>query len=173
MDKFIKFILSWEGGFVNDPRDSGGATNKGVTLSTFQTVFGKDKTVKDLKNITDEQWEIIFKKYYWNRYKADQIKDEWIKYLLVDWLWASGKWAITKVQKYLGLKEDGIVGDKTIAVINSKDPKILFKDLWHVREQFLYNISKGKNSVFLKGWLRRLNGIRYGSLVTNKGKILK
>ena len=84
MDKFIKFILSWEGGFVNDPRDSGGATNKGVTLSTFQTVFGKDKTVKDLKNITDEQWEIIFKKYYWNRYKADQIKDEWIKYILVD-----------------------------------------------------------------------------------------
>ena len=54
MDKFIKFILSWEGGFVNDQRDSGGATNKGVTLSTFQTVFGKDKTVKDLKNITDE-----------------------------------------------------------------------------------------------------------------------
>ena len=53
MDKFIKFILSWEGGFVNDPRDSGGATNKGVTLSTFQTVFGKDKTVKDLKNIND------------------------------------------------------------------------------------------------------------------------
>ena len=30
-----------------------------------------------------------------------------------------------------------------------------------------------KNSVFLKGWLRRLNGIRYGSLVTNKGEILK
>ena len=54
IEKLKSFILSWEGGFVNDPRDSGGATNKGVTLSTFQTVFGKDKTVKDLTNITDE-----------------------------------------------------------------------------------------------------------------------
>ena len=52
---------------------------------------------------------------------------------------------------------------KVDTVINSIDRKTYF----------VYNISKGKNSVFLKGWLRRLNGIRYGSLVTNKGEILK
>nr|DAR62293.1 MAG TPA: Lysozyme [Bacteriophage sp.] len=52
--KFVKYILSWEGGFVNDPRDSGGATNKGITLTTFQSVFGKDKTVEDLKRMTED-----------------------------------------------------------------------------------------------------------------------
>jgi lysozyme family protein len=36
MEKLKEFILSWEGGFVNDLRDSGGATNKGVTLATFR-----------------------------------------------------------------------------------------------------------------------------------------
>jgi predicted peptidoglycan domain len=41
-------------------------------------------------------------------------------------LWGSGKWAITKVQKYLDLNPDGIVGPKTIAAINNKDPKELF-----------------------------------------------
>lgn len=170
---FIKYIQSWEGGYVNDPRDSGGATNKGITIATFRSVFGQSKTIDDLKKMTDEQWWTVFKTKFWDKYKADNIKDEWLRYLLVDWLWGSGKWAITKVQKLLGLNSDGIVGDKTIAAINSKDPKKLFDAVWQMREKFLYDISKGKNSVFLKGWLRRLNGIKYGYLVTNNGTILK
>ena len=90
INKLKSFILSWEGGFVNDPRDPGGATNKGITIATFQQVFGKNKTVSDLKKMTDSQWMTVFKKYFWDKYKADNIKDEWIAYLLVDWLWASG-----------------------------------------------------------------------------------
>lgn len=52
------FILSHEGGFVNDPLDRGGATNKGVTIATWRQV-GYDKDgdgdidVDDLKKITD------------------------------------------------------------------------------------------------------------------------
>ena len=34
IDSIAKFILSFEGGFVNDPVDRGGATNKGVTIAT-------------------------------------------------------------------------------------------------------------------------------------------
>ena len=35
-DKLIPTVLKWEGGFVNHPSDPGGATNSGVTLSTFR-----------------------------------------------------------------------------------------------------------------------------------------
>ena len=38
------FILRWEGGFVNDKDDLGGATNMGVTLATYRSVFGSKKT---------------------------------------------------------------------------------------------------------------------------------
>lgn len=40
--KLLPFILKWEGEFVNDPLDKGGATNKGVTIATWRNV-GYDK----------------------------------------------------------------------------------------------------------------------------------
>ena len=167
IEKLKSFILSWEGGFVNDLRDPGGATNKGVTLATFRSVFGKDKTVKDLKKITDSQWMTIFKTKFWDRYKADNIKDEWITYLLVDWLWTSGPGnAIERVQKFLGLKIDGIVGNVTINKINSYNGKELFTKLWHLRENFIK--TRAQYPIYGKGWLRRLNGIQYGKLVNVK-----
>ena len=166
IENLKSFILSWEGGFVNDLRDPGGATNKGVTLATFRSVFGKDKTVKDLKKITDSQWMTVFKTRFWDRYKADDIEDEWITYLLVDWLWTSGPGnAINKVQKFLGLKVDGIVGNVTINKINSFNGKELFIKLWHLRENFIK--TRAQYPIYGKGWLRRLNGIQYGKLLVN------
>ena len=167
IEKLKSFILSWEGCCANDPRDPGGATNKGVTLATFRSVFGKDKTVKDLKKITDSQWMTIFKTKFWDRYKADNIKDEWITYLLVDWLWTSGVGnAINRVQKFLGLKIDGIVGNVTINKINSFNGKELFIKLWHLRENFIK--TRAQYPIYGKGWLRRLNGIQYGKLIDVK-----
>lgn len=34
--KLVPFILSKEGGYVNDKDDSGGATNFGITLATWR-----------------------------------------------------------------------------------------------------------------------------------------
>lgn len=166
LNKLAIYIRSWEGGFVNDPHDPGGATNKGITLATFRTVYGKNKTVSDLKKMSLAQWEYIFQKYFWNKWKADNIKDQWVAYLVVDWLWNSGSYGITKVQKYLGLKVDGIVGEKTINKINSIDGKTLFIKLWKLRESFIRSLRQFER--YGKGWLRRLNGIQYGKLILNK-----
>ena len=40
--KLVPFIKKWEGGFSNHPQDRGGATNKGVTFSTYRMVYGKE-----------------------------------------------------------------------------------------------------------------------------------
>ena len=39
--KLAPFILKWEGGFVNDPDDLGGATNMGVTIAMRRIVERK------------------------------------------------------------------------------------------------------------------------------------
>ena len=161
--KLKPFILKWEGGFVNDKDDLGGATNKGVTLATFRSVYGQGKTATDLKNMTDEQWDKIFKKYFWDKWKADEIKDQSVANILVDWVWASGAYGIKIPQRVLGVSVDGIVGAKTIAAVNAMAGKPLFNLIKQERIEFVNRIctSRPQNKKFKKGWLNRINAIKY------------
>ena len=180
--KLLKpFILRWEGGFVNDPADAGGATNKGVIIGTFRQFYGKNVTVEQLKNITDAQWMHIFKQGYWDRWKADQINSQKIANILVDWVWGSGKHGIVIPQRILGVVADGIVGEKTLSAVNFADPDQLFDAIFQARIDFFNEITqssiakyerkigrkateqellKHTNKRFLKGWLNRLHSIK-------------
>lgn len=167
------FILSWEGGYVNHPNDKGGPTNKGITIATYRAFCGRGKTVEDLKRLTDAEWDRIFITGYWNKWNADQINSQSIANLLVDWVWASGIWGILYAQEVLGVKQDGIVGPKTLAALNSQNESELFRKLWLRRKKHFEARAKlPGQSVFLRGWLNRLNGIKYGKLVCNGGKVI-
>ena len=161
--KLKPFILRWEGGYINDQADLGKQTNKGVTLSTYRSVFGKNKTVSDLKKITDEQWEFIFKKFYWDKWKADDIKDQNVANILVDWLWCSGSYGIKIPQRVLGVSVDGIVGSKTIASINARDGRELFDTIKQERKDFIDRIcqTRPQNRKFKNGWMNRINSLAY------------
>lgn len=158
------FILRWEGGFVDDPLDRGGATNKGITIGTFRNFYGKDATVEQLKNITDEQWLHIFKSGYWDKWKADDIENQSIANIVVDWAWGSGAaTSIKQVQKILGVAVDGIVGDDTLTAINIAGQRRLFVKIHNRRIEFVENIVKRDPSQarFLKGWKNRINSLTF------------
>lgn len=161
--KLIPITLKWEGGYCGNI-DGMICTMKGVTLSTYRQFYGKNKTCKDLKNISNEEWEHIFKTGYWDRWKADSINNQAIANLLVDWLWGSGVWGIKYPQKVLGVVADGIVGKKTLAAINNHpNQEYLFKLLWNRRKKHFEDIAKRDPSKrkFLVGWMNRLNDFKY------------
>lgn len=169
VDKLLPYILKWEGGFVNDPADLGGATNKGVTISTWRKV-GYDKDgdgdidVDDLKLLTNaDVRDRVLKPHYWDRWKADKIKSQSVANILVDWVWGSGAYGIKIPQSVLGVKVDGIVGPKTIAAVNACDPRVLFELIKQERRDFIERIcvTRPANRRFRKGWLNRLNDLRY------------
>lgn len=121
--KLAPFILKWEGGFVNDPDDLGGATNMGVTMATYK-VYCKRKgrpepAIDDLKHLSNDEWIDILKSLYWDKWKADQIKSQSVANILVDWVWASGNYGIKIPQELLGVTADGIVGKNTLAAVNN------------------------------------------------------
>ena len=161
--KLIPIIKKWEGGYSDNPNDRGGATNSGVTLAVYQSVYGKNKTKNDLKKMTSDQWNYIFTKLYWNKWKADEIKNQSIANILVDWVWMSGLGTIKKIQSLFGLTADGIVGNKTISYINSHDQEEIFNKILNRRKQFYESLVKNNPSqkVFLKGWMNRLNTFKF------------
>ena len=159
----IPTILKLEGGYAANI-DGKTCTMKGITLATFRSFYGRNKTCNDLRKITDEQWEHIFKEGYWNRWKADSIESQAIANLLVDWVFTSGVWGIKYPQGVLGVAIDGKVGPKTLAAINNHpDKKKLFQQLWERRKRHFESIAynnKGKKK-FLAGWLKRLADFKY------------
>lgn len=170
VNELAPFILKWEGGFVNDPIDRGGATNMGVTLNTWKSV-GYDKNgdkkidVKDLKLLSKEDVvKKVLKPYYWDKWRADEINNQSIANILVDWVYTSGKYGITKVQAMLNLKPDGVVGNKTLSAINDyPNQRQLFQRIKNERLAFIDRIVKNNPSQrrFLKGWKNRVNAFKY------------
>ena len=159
--KLIPIVLKWEGGYAGNI-DGMTCTMKGVTLAAYRKFFGKDKNCKDLKEITQAEWDLIFKEGYWDKWKADEIENQSIANLLVDWCWASGIYGIKLPQRVLGVKDDGVVGSKTIDAINNyKDKKELFDKLWNRRKKHFQDIAKNGKEKFLAGWLNRLNDFKY------------
>lgn len=169
--KFEPFILKWEGGakYTNKKSDKGGATKYGITIATWRTV-GYDKNgdgkidEKDVKLIDEEDFKKVLKRNFWDKWKADQIKNQKVAEILVDWLWNSGKWGIIKPQQLLGVKADGIVGAKTLAAVNNyPNQRKLFESLKNARKAYIDKVIKNDPSQIVnkKGWLNRINSIVY------------
>lgn len=160
--KLIPTVLKYEGGYAGNI-DGKICTMKGVTLDTYRKYFGRQKTCKELRGISNAEWEYIFKEGFWDRWKADEINSQAIANLLVDWCWVSGIYGIKYPQRILGVKDDGIVGDKTIAAINNyPNQKELFDKLWNRRKKHFEDIAKTHNRAkFLNGWIRRISSFKY------------
>lgn len=182
---FIPFFLKKEGGFTNDPTDLGGATNKGVTIATYEAYCKKKglprPSVADLKHISDAHWYDIIKTMFWDKWRADDIHSQKVANILVDWALASGIHGIKKPQALLGVVADGIVGNKTLSAVNFADPDQLFEAIFKERVKFIngvvsrsvaaYEKKIGRKATekellkytqkrFLSGWMNRLNDIK-------------
>lgn len=167
------FAQAKKTGYANDPSDSGGPTMCGVILSTYASYRKKQgyqqTTIADLKNISFKAWRAILKEMFWDRWQADKISNEMVAIALVDWVWGSGKYGITRPQKLLGVVADGIVGNKTLTAVNSyPNQQELFNKIQKARNDYHASIAKPgtKNAKFLRGWNRRVamitfNGFNY------------
>jgi secretion activator protein, putative len=170
IDKLIPHIIKWEGGskYTNDPLDRGGATKYGITLNTLISNHydvNKDGNVdiNDVKSLQLDDFKVILKKQYWDRWKADDITNQSVANLLVDWTWGSGVNGIKIPQRLLGVPADGKVGQKTINALNGANQRYIYNKVWQARKEFYMKIVANNPSQkkWLNGWLNRLNDLKF------------
>ena len=168
VERLVPHILKFEGGFVDDPDDLGGQTMMGVTLKTYKTYCRRkgypQPTVDRLKNLSMEQFTDILKTMYWDACKGDEIVNQSVANAVVDWAWHSGtSTAVKEVQRILGVKDDGVIGNTTLAAINSWSPLPLFGQIKQARVAYIERICAARpaNNKFKKGWMNRLNSLIY------------
>jgi len=150
----LALVLKHEGGFVNHPADPGGATNKGITLAVYREVYGKGKTVDDLKRITDEQVAHIYRTRYWAKVRGDDLPAG-LDYAVFDFAVNSGPARAAKyLQRIVGVTQDGVIGPQTLAAVAKHDPAKLITRLCDDRLNFLKGLSTWPT--FGKGWSRRV-----------------
>ncbi len=158
----LELVLKHEGGFVDHPDDPGGATNRGVTIATFRRFFGNERTVDELRLISDAQVEHIYRLGYWDAVRSDQLPSG-VDFATFDFAVNSGPGrAARELQARVGAHQDGSVGDQTIASVRALPAAQVINELCDARLAFLRGLSGF--STFGAGWTTRVAGVRNAAL---------
>lgn len=159
----LRFVLRWEGGFVDDPDDPGGRTNKGVTQAVYNDWrAAQGLAAQDVKNITDADVESIYDANYWQRARSNELQSP-LSLVHFDTAVNMGvKRAVRFLQQSVGCGVDGDFGQGTLKAVGSCDQGTAVIEYCKAREAFYRKLAEEKPTLakFLKGWLNRLNSLR-------------
>lgn len=169
----IDLILRHEGGYVNHPRDPGGATNMGITHRTYAAwLRGQGAASKSVRDITRDEAVQIYLEGYWYPSSADKFPRA-VGVMVFDYAVNSGPGrAIKELQRTVGVDDDGRVGPITIAAVNrayDRDPAGLLLRFARRRMSFLKRLRHWPT--FARGWTRRVMGRIPGAQITDEGTV--
>ena len=156
----LEVILHHEGGYVNHPKDPGGETNLGVTKRVYEDFGG----TKDMKELTKEDVEPIYKKNYWDRVKGDNLP-EGLDLCIFDFAVNAGPGRAAKfLQKLIGVTQDGGIGPQTLGALQSaigEDVRIQTREMIEkyqsMRQEYYESLSTFET--FGRGWTRRVDEV--------------
>lgn len=148
MAAYQRYIYAWEGGWSNDPYDPGGATNLGITIAEFAdwrgvelTRYTQDALKEELKRLTKDEADKIYRKNYWDKMKCDQLPPG-LDLIVYDCAINQG---VARATHFLANANDGTVMDRIAAMYEQR------KAAYERLPTFFH---------FGKGWMARLNECR-------------
>lgn len=171
----LSYALSHEGGYSNDPRDSGGETILGISrknwpdldlwrivdkLKTEMPFDGRRLAEHITKRINDnalamDMIEAFYRENFW---RYDNIVSQAVANKVFDYAVNMGPRNATMVLQRalracgIPIGDDGILGPETIKAANAADPQMLLVGLRSEAAGYYRKIGK---SAFINGWLNR------------------
>lgn len=163
----LKFVLSMEGGYCDNPSDRGGATNCGITQGVYDEYRTSSSQFRmPVVGISADEISAIYRSRYWKPVCGDNLP-RGLDLVVFDSAVNHGVRQASKfLQRALGVDDDGIIGNKTIAAVHSDDAAGMtahvIGDILDQRTDFYDNLVQrdNKQKVFLKGWLNRITHLR-------------
>lgn len=162
-DKALAAVLKHEGGYVNHPRDPGGATNFGIIQRTYDAHRRRrGLTPRAVKSIVKEEVREIYRTQYWDAIRGDDLPAG-IDFVVFDGAVNSGpaqsvKWLQRSLSGYAG-RIDGVIGAQTLAALDA-----------HANHDQVVSLATGRRLAFMqalrtwdafgKGWSRRVAQVR-------------
>lgn len=132
-------IIDREGGQVNDVRDRGGLTKFGISQASYPDV--------DVANLTRADAAFIYQRDFISHYRLHELSNVRNAEIVADWFVNGAN--IKQLQKAVHVTQDGVIGQETLAALDTADAHELLKC------RLLYYISLVPHP-FLKGWVHRL-----------------
>lgn len=158
----LSAVLKHEGGYVDHPKDPGGATNLGITIGTAKANkmdLDRDGDVDkaDVKLIKASDAGPVYKARYWDTVRGDDLPSG-VDYAVFDFAVNSGPArAAIYLQEIVGVAPDGKIGALTLAAVAQWDSTTLINELCAKRIDFLKCLSTWPT--FGKGWSSRVTGV--------------
>jgi lysozyme family protein len=161
--KCLSRVLVHEGGYVNDPVDPGGATNKGVTQAVYDGWRqSHGQKLQSVQQISVDEIAGIYRLLFWDRVRGDDLPSG-LDYAVFDFAVNSGANRSAKyLQAVVGVGGDGLIGKQTLEAVARFGAKQAVIALCNKRQGFLRGLKIFWR--FGKGWTRRVDQVRSDAL---------
>ena len=167
----ITALLKREGGYSSDPTDRGGETNLGITWPTLKAAIKRGLVPPDttIATLTTPQAHIIYETFYLIDPGISKLPRV-LHPLMLDYGVNSGPAiAIKALQRVMGIKDDGVIGEMTLNKVATFNPNDLVKGVAKERARMIVRIVQNDlkrklgerefnklQAKFLGGWVERV-----------------
>jgi lysozyme family protein len=148
-------LMGHEGGYTLGRGDPGGETNWGISKRSYPNV--------DIRTLTRDGAKVIYYRDFWQKIHADEMYDG-VAFQALDFAINSGiSVAIMKLQRAVGVADDGYWGPVTMAATAAMSESDIIMRFTAERLDFWTSLSTWPT--FGKGWARRAaQNLRYGAV---------
>ena len=159
-------MIDSEGGFQDDPRDSGnqladgrkGSTNLGVTQAVWEEYVGHKVSTQDMRNLTPALVEPMYRRRYWDACRCNDLPNG-VDYLVFDFAVNAGVGRSAKtLQSAVGATPDGAIGSMTLAAVAKHSPDELIEKFSQAKEMFYRSLDTFET--YGTGWLNRVADVK-------------
>ncbi len=165
----VEVVLKHEGGYVNDSRDPGGATNHGISLRYARTQGSLldldgdgDVDKDDIVLITPEKASMVYQNWFWKDVRGEELPSG-VDLVVFDYAVNSGPGrAIRHLQRAVGVQEDGVFGPATMNAVKAANPTDIVNKVCDERMKFLQSLRTW--GTFGRGWTNRVNDVHTRAL---------